>query len=323
MRKLFSQNNKFPEISLGYTALPLGDKAGGGIKFGSCLAILLLIIGSLYAEPVIQAENFGNASYWGLAQGGSTLQFSPHVVWQNPAAGMKDTLQIGADVSRMPAGISISALSVRWQLNKKQILSVAINYENYGNFAERDESGLETGVFTAGQAQTLAAYTLMISSRFQLGAAAIHQANRIDISNQTRWILLYGARLRFLNDKAAASIAVRSLPQEEISPVLQLGLSNKLEYLPVELCLDYRHYGQWDYRNGSISALISIRPELTAMAGFSFQRFNFQTQILAADFVGGISGGIRYAWRNYGVQVAFFSYGAMGVSSSLGFDWHL
>ena len=283
---------------------------------------MLIFAAILTAEPIKQVENFGYASYWGLGQGGSSLEYSPHTIWQNPAAGMHDTLQISADLSQMPAEINISTLSARWRPNKKQVFSASVNYENYGSFPGRDADGRETGSFTAGQTQLLAAYTLIISSRFQLGAAVIHQKNFIDASSLTRWLTLYGARLSLLNDKATASIAVRSFPQEDLAPILQIGISNKLEYLPVELCLDYRHYGEWDYRNSSISALISIRPELTAMAGFNFQRFNFQTQVLATDFIGGISGGIHYAWRNYGIQTAFYTFGGMGLSSSLGFSWH-
>lgn len=288
-------------------------------KFHILLSVLLFSA-SLPATP-LQLENYGQVQYWGMAQSGSAVSISPHSVWLNPALSIVEKLSVDADAARLPDGITISAITAQCHIRSKHSISIGVNFENYGDFTGRDIYGNETGSFTAAQTQWLLAYAYRLSSRMRLGFSADVWNQRIDEVSYSGMVYMYGLQLRVVPGKVNVSLSLRQYETADSLQYLRIGFSNKLDYLPATLTFDYVHTGIWDTKNLTMGAYIDIQPGLQGMAGLNFQRFNFQTQSLASDFIGGLSLGSVYHWHGYALKLAFYHYGGMGIVSAVGFSW--
>ncbi len=282
------------------------------------IMILLLSGGQLFASDTY--ENYALAWQKGMAGTGMSLSSNAGSIWLNSASVPASRLEAESDLSFLPAGISVSNLSVNWHPRSKLAIGAGINSENFGSFDRRDQQGNLIGSFSGNRSQMILSGTLILNRRLSLGYSRRFIRQKID---DRAYNLSGGQTGLILSDRQGiTSLALTQTTfSDEEQPVLVAALSRKLAYLPLRLSVENRYEGKLNMTDTSIGAFIEPGQDFDFFAGLNFQRFDMQTQSLGDDFLAGLAGGAAWSYGRGRIYLSFYHYGGLGISSSMGVSY--
>lgn len=194
-----------------------------------------------------------------LGMGGITPSLTnadPNMFLQNPALISKESSgQMGLNFTPMFGQANQTSLILPWNLNEKTTIAGAVQYVGYGKFQALDATGAAQGTFTA--------------SDFAVSMGGSHQLGNFRIGGNLQWfgstIETYSANALgldlgavFINPKNQLRVGLTvqnigfvyndfngatssSLPLD-----VRLGVSYKLQHMPLRFTVTAHHLHQWD-----------------------------------------------------------------------------
>ena len=177
--------------------------------------------------------------------------FSPASI--SPAADQ--VVHLSQDLQR--AGIGRSILSGGYHLDRVDgDLAVNLQYVNYGEFVGRDERGVETAPFRAGEYGVGAAFAKTYRERVRVGVGV--QAVGGSIESYNSFGLSMSAGIMYTPDTLGRTLLGLQLQhagillngytdsRDVLPAAASIGISRRLRYLPLRVGLLYRRLERWN-----------------------------------------------------------------------------
>lgn len=212
--------------------------------------ILLLFSCYSYAQDGTRVYEFVNittsprqAALGGNAQ--SMWDADPNASYWNPALASENSHGfLALNYINYLADVNFGTLSAVYQLNDEEFLSVHGQYVDYGDFRGFDENDNFTGDFSAKDAAFSLGYARRISDFFTVGIAGKFISSRIESYSSLAISADFGLVYHDIDYNTNVSLAVRNLgaqlkpysdTKEKMPLQINLGISQKLEYVPLEI----------------------------------------------------------------------------------------
>ncbi|MDR3272346.1 MAG: type IX secretion system protein PorQ [Flavobacteriaceae bacterium] len=284
-----------------------------------------------------QAALGGNAN--------SSWDNDPNMAMWNPAMmNEKMHQQAGVNYASYLADVKTGSLSYVYQYNKQHFFSVHGRYVDYGTMKSADESGTQTGTFSASDAAVTLGYAYEISDFFTVGANLSYVTSRIENYSSTALLADIGAVYHDEDYGTTVSAVVRNFGgqltfyndrREKLPIQANLGISQRLEAVPVELSLTLHDLQKFDIspptaKNGqetgfsrklidhvSVGAELFPKKGFNLRAGYNFKRGNELSVEDQRSFAGLSFGfGLRISYFRF--DYAWARYNAAGTTNTFG-----
>lgn len=194
------------------------------------------------------------AALGGNAQ--SMWDADPNAAYWNPALANESSHGfLSLNYVNYLADVNFGTLSTVYQLDDEQFLSLHGQYVDYGNFRGFDENDNYTGDFSAKDAAISLGYARRISDFFTVGASAKFISSRIESYSSNGLAADFGIVFHDIDYDTNVSLVVRNLgfqmktyagTKEKMPVQINLGLSTKMEYVPLELTLSLHDLQKFD-----------------------------------------------------------------------------
>lgn len=190
------------------------------------------------------------------ALGGSFTANSddPNILFYNPA-GMFNLQGTPASFSFLKHILDINVASVAFSKDFEGIgrFGAGVKYINYGKFPRADEFGNRNGEYGAGEAAFLLGYTGALDKNFNYGANAKFIYSAIDDRSSSAFALDLGLQYLIPEQNWTFGVAALNIgsqitsyytTKENLPLDIVLGVSKKLQYLPLRIYLDFHKLNQ-------------------------------------------------------------------------------
>jgi hypothetical protein len=224
---------------------------------------LLLVIGNVARAQIGGKSSFEflnnplNARVAGIGGVNISLgDYDVNMVYSNPAL-LNSNMAGNLSISYAPlyAGINTTSLAYAHDFNKKGVWATNFTYLNYGTMQETDDAGNVIGEFGAADYQAGVSHARQIDN-FSLGATLRVAGSVIESYTAHAVTLDAGAVFKHPDKEFSAGIVVRNIGYvfdrftPDIRPNLpfnvQMGMSYKLEHMPLRFSLTAHHLQQLD-----------------------------------------------------------------------------
>lgn len=198
------------------------------------------------------------AALGGNAQ--SMWDADPNMSYWNPAlANEQSHGQVALNYVSYMADVKFGTFSGVYQYDDDEFFSLNAQYIDYGDFRGADENGNLTGDFSAKDAMISLGYALNLSDFFTVGASAKYINSRIESYTSHAIAADVGIVFHDIDYNTNVSLAVRNLgfqlqtyagTKEKMPLQINLGMSHKLEHVPLELSLTLHDLQKFDTSYG-------------------------------------------------------------------------
>lgn len=257
----------------------------------------------------------------------------PDVIFYNPA-GMEflDKTPVSFSFVKDLLDINFASLSYSTEVSNIGRVGAAIRYANYGTFTGADDFGNLTGNYSAEEAALLLGYSNLLDKNFSYGASleliyskiadvsssgiavdlGLHYqipANLIDIGFS---ILNFGTQIKSYYST-----------KEDLPVDVALGVSKKMEHMPVRVSLDFHDLSEQDIsfaqrlNNFSVGAEFYLSKVINLRFGYNNQNRSDLT-IGGSAGLAGISLGLGAVISGYTFNYGFSSFGLIGALHRIG-----
>ncbi len=249
------------------------------------------------------------------------------VIFYNPA-GLKLLSGRPASFSFVKYLLDINLASVAYSQEIGDIgrFGAAIQYINYGTFTAADEFGNKTGEFNAGELAMLVGYANTLSENFYYGANVKLLYSSIDGRSASALALDLGLHYAIPSQEMDLGFSILNAGKELTSyystkedlPVdVGVGLSKKLEHIPVKIYVDFRKLNEKQsqfsehFKAFSVGGEIALSKVMTLRLGYNNER---RSELKIASFAGlaGFNLGLGVLVSNYKFDYGFSSLGQIG-----------
>ncbi len=264
------------------------------------------------------------------ALGGSyvTNNDDVEVIFHNPS-GLNFLEESPASVSFVKhlMDINLFSLAFSTELNDIGRFGAAIKYINYGNFEEADEFGNVTGEFGAGELAFLLGYAGTFEENFYYGAnAKVIYSSIADASSSAigvdlgvhyefpEMMLNIGASVLNLGSQISSYIDTK----EDLPLDIVVGVSKRLENLPVRLSLDFHRLNDdrdefyQHFKGFSLGAEFYLSRVFTLQFGYDNERRS-DLKIGNSSGIAGFNGGLGVTISEYKFNYGYSSLGLVGA----------
>jgi len=264
------------------------------------------------------------------ALGGSyvTNNDDVEVIFYNPA-GLNFLEESPASVSFVKhlMDINLFSLAFSTELNDIGRFGAAVKYINYGNFEEADEFGNVTGEFGAGELALLLGYAGTFEENFYYGAnAKVIYSSIADASSSAigvdlgvhyefpELMLNIGASVLNLGSQLSSYIDTK----EDLPLDIIVGVSKRLENLPVRLSLDFHRLNEdrdefyQRFKGFSLGAEFYLSQVFTLQLGYDNERRS-DLKIGNSSGIAGFNGGLGVTISEYKFNYGYSSLGLAGA----------
>lgn len=231
-------------------------------------------------------------------------------------------------VIRYPA--DIQSEMVEWRMAwGDRMAAVSLRHLGYGIFDERDEFGTRTGDFSAGETWISFSAAGSLLGSLDVGVTGGFFLSRIETVTATLALFTVGSAITLSRYDMRVGIAIRNVGTtvdsytnytEPIPTNVNLGVTKKLAYLPLELSLD----GIWWSQNGHaelrLGGEFTLPYDLKLRWGTGSERTVLQTQQLWRDIAAGTSLGVGFQTENLSVDLGILYRGVAGTALGVGFS---
>jgi hypothetical protein len=263
------------------------------------------------------------------ALGGSfvTNNDDPDVIFYNPAGlQLLTDNPVSFSFVKHLLDINLASVSYSMEINDIGRFGAAVKYINYGTFEGADENGRLTNDFGAGEAAFIIGYGNQLDENFYYGINAKFIYSGIaDRSSSAAGVdvgLHYAVPSEQLNVgfailNAGAQISSYYDVKEDLPLDFVIGVSKRLEYLPLRLSLDFHKLNEkrddflQKLKAFTVGAEFTLSKTLRLRFGYDNEK---RTELKIGTFAGiaGFNAGLGAVISNYRFDYGFSSMGAIG-----------
>jgi long-subunit fatty acid transport protein len=255
------------------------------------------------------------------------------VLFYNPA-GMSFLEKDPVSFSFVKHLMDINLFSLAYSTEFENIgrFGSAIKYINYGTFDEADEFGNRTGEFSAGELAFILGYTNEFSENFYYGANAKVIYSSIADKSSSAVGLDLGINYEIPKQKLNLAAAVLNLgtqlssyidTKEDLPLDVTIGISKRLENLPVRLSLDFHQLNKdrdevYQHLKGfSLGAEFYLSEVFTLRFGYDNEKRS-DLKVGSSSGIAGFNGGLGVKVSEYSFNYGYSSLGSIGAMHRIG-----
>ena len=220
--------------------------------FAVIIAVFFIHSGNIFAQNTYEFLRV-DMSARAAALGGSFVSYydDADVIFYNPA-GMK--LATGSPLSfsfvKHLLDINLASFSYSTEIKDIGRFGAAVQYINYGTFDQADEFGNRTGDFGAGELAFLIGYAGTLDENFYYGANVKFIYSSIAEFSSTAMAVDLGLHYAIPSQQINIAVVALNLggqlssfinTKEDLPIDVAVGISKRLERLPVRLSLDFHN----------------------------------------------------------------------------------
>ena len=255
------------------------------------------------------------------------------VLFYNPA-GMSFLEKDPVSFSFVKHLMDINLFSLAYSTEFENIgrFGTAIKYINYGSFDKADEFGNRTGEFNAGELAFILGYTNEFSENFYYGANAKVIYSSIADESSSAIALDLGINYEIPNQKLNLAATVLNLgtqlssyidTKEDLPLDVAIGISKRLENLPVRLSLDFHQLNKerdelYQHLKGfSLGAEFYLSEVFTLRFGYDNEKRS-DLKVGSSSGIAGFNGGLGVKISEYVFNYGYSSMGTIGAMHRIG-----
>ena len=263
----------------------------------------------------------------------STNNDDVDVLFYNPA-GMSFLEKNPVSFSFVKHLMDINLFSLAYSTDLENVgrFGTAIKYINYGSFDEADEFGNRTGEFNAGELAFILGYTNEFSENFYYGANAKVIYSSIADESSSAIALDLGINYEVPDQKLNLAAAVLNLgtqlssyidTKEDLPLDVTIGISKRLENLPVRLSLDFHQLNKerdelYQHLKGfSLGAEFYLSEVFTLRFGYDNEKRS-DLKVGSSSGIAGFNGGLGVKISEYVFNYGYSSLGTIGAMHRIG-----
>lgn len=228
--------------------------------------------------------------------------------------------------------INLFSLAYSTEFENIGRFGTAIKYINYGSFDEADEFGNRTGEFNAGELAFILGYTNEFSENFYYGANAKVIYSSIADESSSAIALDLGINYEIPNQKLNFAAAVLNLgtqlssyidTKEDLPLDVTIGISKRLENLPVRLSLDFHQLNKerdelyQRLKGFSLGAEFYLSEVFTLRFGYDNEKRS-DLKVGSSSGIAGFNGGLGVKISEYVFNYGYSSLGTIGAMHRIG-----
>ena len=258
--------------------------------------------------------------------GGGNLNMSPNSRSTNPA-----NLLVGRSFSTSfviyPAGIQAQSVSLLIPKSNR-LITVAINHISYGAFKGYDENAIPTNNYSSSDTWMRLGYS-KLSKNLPISYGISNQLyfSKLGKYSSTIFYLSLGAIWKIKKYKTNIGLSIHDI-SINISPInniieksplrYNIGVSKKLEYLPLKISIDYISINNNKNKDYFISGIFSLPRNLCFILGTSTRKFSQNIEESVIKTILG-SSGVGFNYKDKGIIIGYglYFYGTGGWTNGL------
>ena len=258
--------------------------------------------------------------------GGGNLNISPNSRSTNPA-NLSVSRSFSTSFVLYPAGIQAQSVSLLIPQTNR-LITVAINHISYGTFKGYDENEIPTNNYSSSDTWIRLGYS-KLSKNFPISYGISNQLyfSKLAEYSSTIFYLSLGTIWNIKKYKTNIGLSIHDI-SINISPInniieksplrYNIGVSKKLEYLPLKISIDYLSINNKKNKDYFISGIFSLPRNLSFILGTSTRKFSQNIEESVIKTILG-SSGVGFNYKDKGIIIGYglYFYGTGGWTNGL------
>ena len=258
--------------------------------------------------------------------GGGNLNMSPNSRSANPA-NLSLSRSFSTSFVLYPAGIQAQSVSLLIPQSNR-LITVAINHISYGTFKGYDENAIPTNNYSSSDTWMRLGYSRLsknlpisygISNQLYFSKLGQYSSTIFYLSLGAIWnIKKYKTNIGLSIDDISINISPINNVIEKSPSRYNIGVSKKLEYLPLKISVDYLSINNKKNKDYFISGIFSLPKNLSFIWGTSTRKLSQNIKESVIKTILGSSGvGINYKDNGIIIGYGLYFYGSGGWTNGL------
>ena len=258
--------------------------------------------------------------------GGGNLNMSPNSRSANPA-NLSLSRSFSTSFVLYPAGIQAQSVSLLIPQSNR-LITVAINHISYGTFKGYDENAVPTKNYNSSDTWMRLGYSRLsknlpisygISNQLYFSKLGQYSSTIFYLSLGAIWnIKKYKTNIGLSIDDISINISPINNVIEKSPSRYNIGVSKKLEYLPLKISVDYLSINNKKNKDYFISGIFSLPKNLNFIWGTSTRKLSQNIKESVIKTILGSSGvGIDYKDNGIIIGYGLYFYGSGGWTNGL------
>lgn len=263
----------------------------------------------------------------------STNNDDVDVIFSNPAGmGFLEKNPVSFSFVKHLMDINLFSLAYSTEFENIGRFGAGVKYINYGTFDKADEFGNRTGEFGAGELAFIVGYTNEFSENFYYGTNAKVIYSSIADESSSALALDLGINYEIPKQQINLAAAVLNLgtqlssyldTKEDLPLDITIGISKRLENLPVRLSLDFHQLNKerdefYQHLKGfTIGAEFYLSEVFTLRFGYDNEARS-DLKIGSSSGIAGFNGGLGVKISEYIFNYGYSSMGSIGAMHRIG-----
>lgn len=258
--------------------------------------------------------------------GGGNLNMSPNSRSANPA-NLSLSRSFSTSFVLYPAGIQAQSVSLLIPQSNR-LITVAINHISYGTFKGYDENAIPTNNYSSSDTWMRLGYSRLsknlpisygISNQLYFSKLGQYSSTIFYLSLGAIWnIKKYKTNIGLSIDDISINISPINNVTEKSPLRYNIGVSKKLEYLPLKISVDYLSINNKKNKDYFISGIFSLPKNLNFIWGTSTRKLSQNIKESVIKTILGSSGvGINYKDNGIIIGYGLYFYGTGGWTNGL------
>ena len=258
--------------------------------------------------------------------GGGNLNMSPNSRSANPA-NLSLSRSFSTSFVLYPAGIQAQSVSLLIPQSNR-LITVAINHISYGTFKGYDENAIPTNNYSSSDTWMRLGYSRLsknlpisygISNQLYFSKLGQYSSTIFYLSLGAIWnIKKYKTNIGLSIDDISINISPINNVIEKSPSRYNIGVSKKLEYLPLKISVDYLSINNKKNKDYFISGIFSLPKNLNFIWGTSTRKLSQNIKESVIKTILGSSGvGIDYKDNGIIIGYGLYFYGSGGWTNGL------
>ena len=258
--------------------------------------------------------------------GGGNLNMSPNSRSANPA-NLSLSRSFSTSFVLYPAGIQAQSVSLLIPQSNR-LITVAINHISYGTFKGYDENAIPTNNYSSSDTWMRLGYSRLsknlpisygISNQLYFSKLGQYSSTIFYLSLGAIWnIKKYKTNIGLSIDDISINISPINNVTEKSPLRYNIGVSKKLEYLPLKISVDYLSINNKKNKDYFISGIFSLPKHLNYIWGTSTRKLSQNIKESVIKTILGSSGvGINYKDNGIIIGYGLYFYGTGGWTNGL------
>jgi hypothetical protein len=252
----------------------------------------------------------------------------PNVIFYNPAGlGMLDGMPVSFSFVKHLLDINLASLAYSQEFEGIGRFGAAVKYINYGTFTGADDVGNKKSEFSAGEVAFIVGYANALDENFYYGANVKFIYSGIENRSSTGLAADIGLHYSFPSAMADIGFAALNMgsqlttyydTKESLPLDVVIGVSKKLENLPVRLSLDFHKLNEQrdnfaqKFKAFTMGAEFNLSKVLNLRFGYDNEKRS-ELKVGTTAGIAGFNAGFGAVISDYIFDYGFSSLGTIGA----------